>query len=160
MEGTTGTEAYSELGIAPHHGHGTAAKRCRPRCDLPMAWHEAVETTSVYLHADLRLKQAAMAKTSPTQEPPERFCLDDHVLAFLDSLRLFRATCRTKHEARPALAINSEYSGTRKLRYAELGIGFNPCCYLHKSPRLLPPGATVAGRALHPLGISAFPRRT
>lgn len=48
--------------------------------------HESVETTSAYLHADLRLKQAAMAKTSPTQEPPMRFCPDDHVLAFLDSL--------------------------------------------------------------------------
>ena len=48
--------------------------------------HESVETTSMYLHADLRLKQAAMAKTNPTQEPPERFCPEDHVLAFLDSL--------------------------------------------------------------------------
>ena len=71
--------------------------------------HESVETTSMYLHADLRLKQAAMAKTNPTQEPPERFCPEDHVLEFLDSLWLFRVTCRTKREARLALAISSEY---------------------------------------------------
>ena len=37
---------------------------------------------------------------------------------------------------------------------------FNPCCYPHESPRLLPAGTTVAGRALHPLGFSAFRRRT
>ena len=48
--------------------------------------HESVETTSVYLHADLRLKQAAMAKTNPTQVPPNRYRPEDHVLAFLNRL--------------------------------------------------------------------------
>ena len=37
---------------------------------------------------------------------------------------------------------------------------FNRCCYLHRSLRLLPAGATVAGRDSHPLRKSAFPRRT
>jgi len=37
---------------------------------------------------------------------------------------------------------------------------FRPCRYLHHPPRLLPAGATVAGRDSHPLGNGAFPRRT
>ena len=34
--------------------------------------------------------------------------------------------------------------------YSELGIGFSPCRYLHDPLRLLPAGATVAGRASQP----------
>ena len=37
---------------------------------------------------------------------------------------------------------------------------FGPCRYLLEPLQLLPAGATVAGRDLHPLGHSAFPRRT
>ena len=37
---------------------------------------------------------------------------------------------------------------------------FKRCRYLHHPPRLLPAGATVAGRDSHPLGKSAFARRT
>ena len=48
--------------------------------------HESVETISVYLHADLQLKQEAMAKTSPAGLPPHRYQPNDEVLAFLDSL--------------------------------------------------------------------------
>ena len=48
--------------------------------------HESAETTYVHLHADLKLKEAAMAKTTPTQEAPERYRLADEVLAFLESL--------------------------------------------------------------------------
>ena len=48
--------------------------------------HESVETTYVYLHADLKLKEKAMAKTTPSQLPPNRYRPDDDVLAFLNSL--------------------------------------------------------------------------
>lgn len=48
--------------------------------------HESVETTYVYLHADLKLKQAALSKTTPTQGIPDRYHPDDEVLAFLNSL--------------------------------------------------------------------------
>ena len=48
--------------------------------------HESIETTYVYLHADLRLKEAAMAKTTPSPELPERYRPEDRVLAFLNSL--------------------------------------------------------------------------
>lgn len=48
--------------------------------------HESIETTQIYLHADLRLKEKALAHTSPTQQTPGRFRPDDALLAFLDSL--------------------------------------------------------------------------
>ncbi len=48
--------------------------------------HESVETTYVYLHADLKLKEAALAKTTPMPDAPARYCPDDEVLAFLNSL--------------------------------------------------------------------------
>ena len=48
--------------------------------------HESVETTFVYLHADLELKERAMAKTSPSHIRPARYRPDDDLLAFLNSL--------------------------------------------------------------------------
>ena len=48
--------------------------------------HEFVETTYVYLHADLKLKEQAMAGTAPSQLRPARYRPDDDVLAFLNSL--------------------------------------------------------------------------
>ena len=48
--------------------------------------HESVETTYIYLHADLKLKEKAMAKTTPSQLPSNRYRPDDEVLAFLNSL--------------------------------------------------------------------------
>ena len=48
--------------------------------------HESVETTYVDLHADLKLKEEAMARTTPSQLPPERYRPEDEVLAFLNKL--------------------------------------------------------------------------
>jgi integrase/recombinase XerD len=48
--------------------------------------HESVETTYIYLHADLELKEQAMAKTSPPRLRPNRYRPDDAVLSFLNSL--------------------------------------------------------------------------
>ena len=48
--------------------------------------HESVETTYIYLHADLKLKEQAMARTSHLNIPPARYRPDDDVLAFLNSL--------------------------------------------------------------------------
>jgi site-specific recombinase XerD len=48
--------------------------------------HESPETTQVYLHADLRLKERALARTTPTGLPPGRYRPDDALLAFLESL--------------------------------------------------------------------------
>lgn len=48
--------------------------------------HESVETTQMYLHADLRLKEQALSRTTPLGVKPTRYRPDDHLLAFLEGL--------------------------------------------------------------------------
>lgn len=48
--------------------------------------HESIETTQVYLHADMRLKEQALARTAPSGLSPGRFRPDDALLAFLEKL--------------------------------------------------------------------------
>ena len=48
--------------------------------------HESVETTQMYLHADLRLKEDALDKVTPLGLQPGRFRPDDELLAFLEGL--------------------------------------------------------------------------
>jgi len=48
--------------------------------------HESVDTTQMYLHANLELKQKAMAKTAPLDVPLGRYRPDDELLAFLQGL--------------------------------------------------------------------------
>jgi integrase/recombinase XerD len=43
-----------------------------------------VETTQIYLHADLRQKEESLAKVTPSDLPPGRFRPDDELLAFLE----------------------------------------------------------------------------
>ncbi len=48
--------------------------------------HERIDTTRVYLHADLALKERALARTTPPNTTPGRFRPPDAILAFLESL--------------------------------------------------------------------------
>ena len=48
--------------------------------------HDSVETTQMYLHADLRLKEEALSKIKPLDIKPGRFRPDDKLLAFLEGL--------------------------------------------------------------------------
>jgi integrase/recombinase XerD len=48
--------------------------------------HESVETTQIYLDADLALKEQALARTNPVKGAPKRFQPDDELLAFLRQL--------------------------------------------------------------------------
>ncbi len=48
--------------------------------------HESVETTQMYLHADLRLKEQALSRTTALGVKPARFRPDDQLLAFLEGL--------------------------------------------------------------------------
>ncbi len=48
--------------------------------------HESVETTQIYLHADMRLKEQALAHATLSEQPPPRFRPTDELLAFLQSL--------------------------------------------------------------------------
>ena len=48
--------------------------------------HEGVETTQIYLHADLAIKERALARTAPTGTTPGRYRPPDSLLAFLADL--------------------------------------------------------------------------
>jgi len=48
--------------------------------------HESPETTSIYLHADMQLKERALARTSAKKIPTPRFRPSDRVMDFLKSL--------------------------------------------------------------------------
>ena len=48
--------------------------------------HESTNTVDVYLHANLEMKERALAKTAPTNTKQGRYRPDADVLAFLKSL--------------------------------------------------------------------------
>jgi integrase/recombinase XerD len=48
--------------------------------------HENMETTQVYLHADLTLKERALARTTPAHVTPGRYRPPDALVAFLEAL--------------------------------------------------------------------------
>ena len=48
--------------------------------------HEQTDTTMIYLHADLTLKQAALDRINPPDTTPGSYQPPDNVLAFLDQL--------------------------------------------------------------------------
>ncbi len=48
--------------------------------------HESIETTQVYIHADLELKEKALAKMSNPSIKPDRYKPDDELLSFLENL--------------------------------------------------------------------------
>jgi integrase/recombinase XerD len=48
--------------------------------------HESVETTQIYLHADMRLKERALGHAASSGAQPVRFRPPDNLLAFLESL--------------------------------------------------------------------------
>ena len=48
--------------------------------------HEQVATTQVYIHADLALKEQALARTAPAGTTPGRYQPPDAIIAFLEGL--------------------------------------------------------------------------
>ena len=48
--------------------------------------HELVETTAIYLHADMQLKEQALARTNEAEVQTPRYRPDDQLMAFLRSL--------------------------------------------------------------------------
>lgn len=48
--------------------------------------HENVETTQIYIHADMRMKEKALARVAAPAIPSGRFRPDDNLLAFLEGL--------------------------------------------------------------------------
>lgn len=77
--------------VSPHIlRHSTAMELLHHGVDQSVIalWlgHEAVETTQVYIHADLRLKEQALARMAAPASRPGRYHPDDTLLAFLESL--------------------------------------------------------------------------
>ena len=48
--------------------------------------HESVETTQIYLHADLQMKEKALERTKPVNAPPGRYRPSDALLDYLERL--------------------------------------------------------------------------
>ena len=77
--------------ISPHVLRHTAAMRLLQAgvdTSVIALWlgHEHVETTQIYLHADLAIKERAIARTAEPNVRPGRYRPSDTLLAFLDGL--------------------------------------------------------------------------
>lgn len=70
--------------------HSAAMRLLRAGIDTSVIalWlgHEQIETTQIYLHADLEIKERALARTAPINTKPGRFRPADKLLAFLEAL--------------------------------------------------------------------------
>lgn len=70
--------------------HSAAMRLLRAGIDTSVIalWlgHEQIETTQIYLHADLQIKERALERTAPTTTKPGRFRPTDKLLAFLEAL--------------------------------------------------------------------------
>jgi hypothetical protein len=77
--------------ITPHVlRHSTAMTLLHAGVDTSVIalWlgHEKTDTVQIYLHADLRLKERALARTTPLHTAPGRYRPPDTLLAFLEAL--------------------------------------------------------------------------
>jgi site-specific recombinase XerD len=77
--------------ISPHvlrHSAAMTLLHSGVDCAMIALWlgHESMDTTQMYLHASLELKQQALDKTTPVNGRPGRYHPDDDLLAFLKSL--------------------------------------------------------------------------
>jgi site-specific recombinase XerD len=77
--------------VSPHVlRHSTAMELLHNGVDQSVIalWlgHESVETAQIYMHADLRLKERALARLDAPGALPGRYRPDDSLLAFLEAL--------------------------------------------------------------------------
>jgi len=83
----THRQVSTGLGLAFQDGE--YADLQHPRSPVVIAlWlgHQSITTTQMYLHADLAVKERALARTAPLDTVPGRFRPSDTLLAFLDGL--------------------------------------------------------------------------
>jgi integrase/recombinase XerD len=88
---TASRPSLADKTITPHVLRHTAAMRLlHAGVDTTVIalWlgHEQIQTTRIYLHADLAIKEKALARTTPPTVKPGRYQPTDRVLAFLDGL--------------------------------------------------------------------------
>ncbi len=77
--------------VSPHTLRHTAAMQLLQRGvdrSVIALWlgHESIETTQIYLHADLCLKEKALARTASSGQAPGRYRPKDALLSFLEGL--------------------------------------------------------------------------
>ena len=77
--------------VSPHIlRHSTAMELLQHGVDQTVIalWlgHESVETTQIYIHADLRMKEKALSRVGTPETRPGRYRPDDKLLAFLEAL--------------------------------------------------------------------------
>jgi integrase/recombinase XerD len=88
---TTNCPALATKTISPHTlRHSAAMALLHAGVDITVIalWlgHESTETTQVYMHADLELKEHALARLTPSDSTPERYHAPDTLLTFLATL--------------------------------------------------------------------------
>jgi site-specific recombinase XerD len=88
---TTGCPSLRERRISPHtFRHTTAMHLLQSGVDISVIalWlgHESIETTHIYLEADLKTKERALEKLAPAGATVSRYQAQDEVLAFLATL--------------------------------------------------------------------------
>jgi integrase/recombinase XerD len=77
--------------VSPHVlRHTTAMQLLKAGIDTTVIalWlgHESAQTTQIYLHADMAIKERALARTVPPATSPGRYRPPDRLLAFLEAL--------------------------------------------------------------------------
>lgn len=77
--------------VSPHTLRHTAAMRLLAAgvdTTVIALWlgHESVATTQIYIHADLAVKEQALARTAPLDTTPGRYQPDDTLITFLEGL--------------------------------------------------------------------------
>ncbi len=88
---TTACPSLKHKRVSPHVlRHTTAMDLLQQGTDRSVMalWlgHESIETTQIYLDADLELKQRVLDRVTPLNGKPGRYRPDDKLLAFLKNL--------------------------------------------------------------------------
>jgi integrase/recombinase XerD len=99
---TAGCPAMRDKHVTPHTLRHTAAMALLHAGVDPVTialWmgHESPRSTQPYIHADLKLKEKALARTSPPTTKTGRYRPPDKLLAFLESLGLSRSPAMREH---------------------------------------------------------------
>ena len=88
---TLSCPSIGEKRVSPHtlrHSCAMDLLRNDGDCTTIALWlgHESIETTQVYLHAEMEIKKRAMEQTRPVDVPKGVYQPNDDILAFLNSL--------------------------------------------------------------------------
>jgi site-specific recombinase XerD len=86
-----GCPSLNDKRVTPHTLRHSAAMRLLQKGvdrSVIALWlgHESIQTTQIYLHADLQLKEKALARTASSGQVPGRYRPSDTLLAFLEGL--------------------------------------------------------------------------